>query len=69
MVGFLSVTYGDLVIDGITVRRTAAGRLALSFPERTSRKGQRHSIVAPVNGEARQAIEAEVFRQAREVLP
>ena len=69
LMGWLSIFYGDVVIDGITVRRTAAGRMALAFPERVSKRGERHSIVAPVNAEARKAIEAEIFRQAVEVQP
>lgn len=67
LLGWLSIHYGDLVVDGVAVRRTAAGRMALSFPERVSKKGQRHSIVAPINAEAREAIETEVFRQASQV--
>ncbi len=64
LLGYLSVFYGQLVIDGITVRRTADGRLALSFPERRDGKGRRHSVVRPVDDAARRAIEAAVFREA-----
>ena len=67
LMGWLSIFYGDVVIDGIAVRRTAAGRMALGFPERVSKRGERHSIVFPINAEARREIEAEVFRQATEV--
>lgn len=69
LLGWLSVFYGSLIIDGIAIRRTAAGRMALAFPERTSKKGERHSIIAPINAEARRAIEAEIFKQATEVQP
>ena len=34
LLGFVTCTMGNLVLDGITVRRTRAGQLALSFPER-----------------------------------
>ena len=64
LLGYLSVFYGAVVIDGITVRRTAAGRLALSFPERRDGQGRRHAVVRPVDDEARLAIEAAVFGQA-----
>jgi DNA-binding cell septation regulator SpoVG len=64
LLGYLSIFYGAMVIDGVTVRRTAEGRLALSFPERRDGRGRRHSIVRPVDDAARKAIEAAVFGQA-----
>ena len=64
LLGFLSILYGDLVIDGVTVRRTATGRLALSFPERRDRKGRAHSVVRPIDDAARREIEAAVFGEA-----
>ena len=32
LLGYVSVLVGNLVIDSITVRRTADGRIVLSFP-------------------------------------
>ena len=66
LIGYLRVAAGSLVIDGITLRRTADGRHALSFPERVDRRGHRHAIVRPVDDRARQAIEAELLRQLGE---
>ena len=42
LLGYLSVTYGSMVLDGIVLRRTVDGRFALSFPARTDRSGRRH---------------------------
>ena len=64
LLGFLSIFYGGLIVDGITVRRTATGKLALSFPERRDRKGRAHSVVRPVDDESRRRIEAIVFGAA-----
>ena len=64
LLGFLSIFYATIVIDGITVRRTTEGRLALSFPERRDKRGGRHSIVRPNDDAARRAIESAVFGQA-----
>ncbi len=64
LLGYLSIFYGSVIIGGITVRRTEGGRLALSFPERRDSKGRRHSVVRPIDDEARLAIEAAVFGQA-----
>lgn len=67
MLAYVSVVLGTLVIDGIVVRKTAAGRLTLSFPSRTSRRsGQRHPIVRPTDDLARRAIEEDVLAQLAE---
>lgn len=72
LLGYLSIFYGGVVIDGITVRRTAAGKLTLSYPERRDRQQRSHSVVRPIDDASRQAIEAAVFGEAcltREVQP
>ena len=66
LLGYLSVAYGNLVLDGITLRRTADGRFALSFPARTDRGGRRHPFVRPADDEARKAIEREILSQLTE---
>ena len=63
MLGYISVFIGNLVLDGIVLRRTADGRFALSFPARTDRAGRRHAIVRPADDAARQAIEREILGQ------
>ena len=63
LLGFLSVTYGNLVLDGICLRRTSAGRFGLSFPARTDRAGRRHSYIRPIDDTARQAVEREILGQ------
>ena len=76
LLGYMSVCYGDLILDGIVLRRTAAGKFTLSFPARTDRTGKRHSYIRPVDDAARRAIEAELLGQlgqhpdvAREATP
>ncbi len=66
LLGFLSVNYGNLVLDGITLRKTADGRFALSFPTRTDRAGRRHAYVRPANDAVRQEIERELLWQLGE---
>jgi len=63
LLGYLSVLFGDLVVDGITLRQTAEGKFALSYPARTDRAGRRHAYVRPVDDAARRAIERELLRQ------
>ena len=63
LLGYLSVTMGNVVLDGLTLRRTAAGKFAVSFPARTDRHGNRHPIVRPVDDDARRQIEHELLRQ------
>ena len=66
LLGYVSVLYGDLVLDGIVLRKTADGRFAISFPARTDRAGRRHSYIRPANDEVRKAIEAELLWQLGE---
>ena len=63
LLGYLSVTVGNLVLDGLTLRRTAAGTFAISFPARTDRHGNRHPYVRPIDDDARRQIEHELLRQ------
>ena len=44
LLGYLSLDYGPLILDSLTVRRTTEGRITLSFPERRDRTGRRHPI-------------------------
>jgi hypothetical protein len=62
LLGYLSIFYGDLVLDGITLRRTADGNLTLSFPARTDRSGNRHAYFRPVDDAARRRIEREILK-------
>ena len=64
--GYVSVVYGDLILDGIVLRKTTDGRFALSFPARSDRSGRRHSYIRPASDEVRKAIEAELLWQLGE---
>jgi hypothetical protein len=62
LVGYLTLTFADLLLlDGVTLRRTAAGKHALSFPCRTDKQGRRHPYFRPQDDRARQIIERAVF--------
>ena len=63
LIGYLSVTYGNLVLDGITLRRTADGRHAISYPARTDKAGRRHSQIRPIDDAARTEIERTILGQ------
>lgn len=66
LLGYVSVLYGDLLLDGLVLRRTADGRYAISFPARTDRAGRKHALIRPVDSEAREAIERELLWQLGE---
>ena len=66
LLGFLSVQYGTLVLDGLTLRRTASGKLAISFPARTDRSGRKHPLIRPADDAARTEIEDELLWQLGE---
>lgn len=59
--GWVSFRYGDLLLDGIALRRTREGRWRLSFPERRDRHGRAYPYVRPLDAEARRALEAQVL--------
>lgn len=61
LLGFISLRYGDLRLDGVALRLTADGRHALSFPVRRDGRGREHPLVRPVDQDARDAIETAVF--------
>ena len=62
LLGWASFRIGDrLRADGVAVRRTASGRLALSFPERVDRAGNRHPYLRPLDDEARVELEAAII--------
>jgi DNA-binding cell septation regulator SpoVG len=64
LLGYVSVFYGDLVLDGITVRRTSEGRMTLSFPQRRDGRGRSHPLFRPVDDAARLRIERAIFDAA-----
>ena len=62
LLGFLRCRYGLVLLDGIAVRRTADGRIVLSFPEKRDRGGRAYPIVRPADRAARSAIERQVLQ-------
>jgi hypothetical protein len=72
LLGFVRFRLGaGLEIDGITLRRTAAGRLAISFPSRRDRAGRDHPLLRPLDGVTRDNLERQVLGalRAQGVLP
>lgn len=63
LLAYVRIEFGPLVLDGVTLRRHADGRLGLTYPERTDRAGRRHPLVRPVDDVARREIEAHVLRE------
>lgn len=62
LIGWVKFRINDRVlIDGVTLRRTAAGRLTLSFPARRDRQGGQHPFIRPSDQSARNEIEEQVF--------
>ena len=61
LLGWVSCTVGSLRLDGIAVRRTADGRLALSFPARRDAAGRQHPYILPLDSAARRDLEHQVF--------
>ena len=63
LLGYITCVFaGTLLLDGITLRLTAAGRPTLSFPVRRDGRGKQHPYFRPLNTDARKTIEAAIFR-------
>lgn len=64
LLAWLSVEIdGTLIVAGITLRRTVDGRHAISFPLRRDPRGNRHTLIAPVDSDARRRIESAILQQ------
>lgn len=62
LLGWVSFTVdGDLVIDGVAVRRTLLGELTISWPWRRDTRGRLHHHVRPLDDEARLELESELL--------
>ncbi len=62
LLGYVRCRFANaLVLDGITLRRTEAGRRTLSFPSRADGQGRKHPIYRPLDDRTRRAIEAAIF--------
>ena len=62
LLGFLQLRYGDLLLDGLALRRSSTGRLILSFPRRRTRAGTEFPYLRPVNDRVRRDFEAQVIQ-------
>lgn len=56
---------GDILVDGIALRRGRDRRLLLRFPKRRDPRGEVHLIVRPATPAARAAFEDAVIRELR----
>jgi DNA-binding cell septation regulator SpoVG len=63
LVAFLRFRYGDVLVDGVCVRRTLDGRIVLAWPERRDGAGRRHAIVRPASEAARVELERAVLAE------
>ena len=62
LIGWITCVLNDtLLVDGVTLRQTADGRLTLSYPTRRDGKGRKHPLVRPVDDDARRDIERQIF--------
>lgn len=64
LIGYAScVLDNSLRIDGLTIRRTLDGRLAVSFPSKRDCQGREHFLLRPLSDDARREIQSQIFEQ------
>lgn len=65
LLGFVAFDVGDAVrLDGMALRRTLTGRLALTFPERRDNV-RAHAFIKPLTRDARRELEERVIGEVR----
>ena len=55
------VICGVVRVDGVTLRRTRGGRLALSYPVKKYGPGAQYPLIKPVDEAVRREVERQVF--------
>ena len=61
LLAYVCVVLGPYKIDGIAVRRTLKGKLAISYPTRNARSGTAHPVFLPTDPDVRGALEEEII--------
>jgi hypothetical protein len=62
LLGWITAVIGGVLrVQGLALRRTASGRLTISYPTRTDRNGLEHPFLAPVDDEARRHVEDQIL--------
>lgn len=62
LLGWLAFNLGGVLrLDGVALRRTSGGRLALSFPARRDARGHNHHYVRPLDDDTRIYIEQQIL--------
>ena len=62
LIGWISCRVNRaLALEGLTLRRTAAGRCAIAFPARTDRAGRRHFFIRPLSDAVRRDLEHQIL--------
>jgi hypothetical protein len=65
LLGWIEFCVAGLHVEGITLRRTADGRNALSYPVRRLVRNRKSFYLRPLDDRARQHIERQVFGALR----
>ena len=63
LLGWISCTLNEAIrLDGLALRRTLKGNLAISFPCRKDASGRQHFYSRPLNQEAREEVEFQILK-------
>ncbi len=66
LLGYIRLHYADLLVDGLTLRRTATGELRLSWPARRSRHREAHPLIRPSSDERRRLLDRVILAELLE---
>lgn len=66
VLGFVTLDlHSGLRLEGLVVRRSAGGRVYVSYPAKPGRDGRREYLFRPVDEEARRRLEREILDQLK----
>ena len=65
LLAYARVEVGPFRLDGICVRRTRGGRLAVVYPSRPGADGRKHTLFLPTDRSVREAMERMIIAAYR----
>lgn len=63
LIAYLELEVNGLRLDGVTLRRSTAGHVYLSYPARRDAQGREHRYFDLLDADARRELESQVFAQ------
>jgi hypothetical protein len=67
LLAYVTFEHAGLVVDGVTLRKMADGRIGFSYPAKIDRAGRKYAYVRPADDDTRQEFERQLLAQLTQV--